>query len=294
MKLDFSHMKRLLIAIAFVAIVCVLAVVGYYWTRKEANNKELILYGNVDVRQVDIGFRVPGQVLELAFEEGDIVSQGTFMAKLDKAPYDNEARKAAANLQSIKVNLANAEKLLKRRQELIGIGGVSQEDVDNAEATRNELRANFRAEKAALAVALDNLAYTEAFAPTDGIILSRIREPGSVVRESDPVYTLSVCSPVWIRAFVDEPQLGKVYYGMDAEVFTDTKDGLVYKGKVGFISPVAEFTPKTVQTTELRTDLVYRLRVYVDNPDKVLKQGMPVTVKLKQENIGAGVNSSRE
>jgi len=190
--------------------------------------------------------------------------------------------------------LANAEKLLKRRQELIGIGGVSQEDVDNAEATRNELRANFRAEKAALAVALDNLAYTEAFAPTDGIILSRIREPGSVVRESDPVYTLSVCSPVWIRAFVDEPQLGKVYYGMDAEVFTDTKDGLVYKGKVGFISPVAEFTPKTVQTTELRTDLVYRLRVYVDNPDKVLKQGMPVTVKLKQENIGAGVNSSRE
>ena len=294
MKLDFSHMKRLLIAIAFVAIVCVLAVVGYYWTRKEANNKELILYGNVDVRQVDIGFRVPGQVLELAFEEGDIVSQGTLMAKLDKAPYDNEARKAAANLQSIKVNLANAEKLLKRRQELIGIGGVSQEDVDNAEATRNELRANFRAAKAALAVALDNLAYTEAFAPTDGIILSRIREPGSVVRESDPVYTLSVCSPVWIRAFVDEPQLGKVYYGMDAEVFTDTKDGLVYKGKVGFISPVAEFTPKTVQTTELRTDLVYRLRVYVDNPDKVLKQGMPVTVKLKQENIGAGVNSSRE
>lgn|SRR3990170_2043964 len=287
-------MKRLLIAIAFVAIVCVLAVVGYYWTRKEANNKELILYGNVDVRQVDIGFRVPGQVLELAFEEGDIVSQGTLMAKLDKAPYDNEARKAAANLQSIKVNLANAEKLLKRRQELIGIGGVSQEDVDNAEATRNELRANFRAAKAALAVALDNLAYTEAFAPTDGIILSRIREPGSVVRESDPVYTLSVCSPVWIRAFVDEPQLGKVYYGMDAEVFTDTKDGLVYKGKVGFISPVAEFTPKTVQTTELRTDLVYRLRVYVDNPDKVLKQGMPVTVKLKQENIGAGVNSSRE
>jgi len=74
-------MKRLLIAIAFVAIVCVLAVVGYYWTRKEANNKELILYGNVDVRQVDIGFRVPGQVLELAFEEGDIVSQGTLMAR---------------------------------------------------------------------------------------------------------------------------------------------------------------------------------------------------------------------
>jgi len=290
-------MKRVVIGVIFIAIVCVFAAVVYYLTRKEANNKELVLYGNVDVRQVDIGFRVPGQVLELAFEEGDLVSKGTLMAKLDKTPYDSEVRKSAANLQSIKFNLANAEKLLKRRQELIGIGGVSQEDVDNAEASRNELQANLRAAKAALTAALDNLSYTETFAPTDGIILSRIREPGSVVRETDPVYTLSVCSPVWIRAFVDEPHLGKVYYGMDAEVFTDTKGGPVYKGKVGFISPVAEFTPKTVQTTELRTDLVYRLRIYVDNPDKILKQGMPVTVKLKianQEKAGAGANSSQE
>jgi HlyD family secretion protein len=68
---------------------------------------------------------------------------------------------------------------------------------------------------------------------------------------------------------------------MDAEVFTDIKRGRTYSGKIGFISPVAEFTPKTVQTTELRTDLVYRLRIYVDNPDRELVQGMPVTVKLK-------------
>jgi HlyD family secretion protein len=132
-------------------------------------------------------------------------------------------------------------------------------------------------------VAKDNVSYTRAYAPTDGVILTRIREPGTVVNPANPVYTLSVTDPVWVRAFVDEPELGQVYYGMPAEVFTDVEKGKSYSGKVGFISPVSEFTPKTVETTQLRTDLVYRLRIYVDNPDRGLVQGMPVTVKLKKK-----------
>ena len=67
---------------------------------------------------------------------------------------------------------------------------------------------------------------------------------------------------------------------MEGYIYTDVKGASVYKGKIGFISPISEFTPKTVQTTELRTDLVYRLRFYVDNPDSILKQGMPVTIKI--------------
>jgi HlyD family secretion protein len=102
-----------------------------------------------------------------------------------------------------------------------------------------------------------------------------------VVNFGDPVYTLSILSPVWVRAYVSEPELGLIYPGMAAEVYTDTHGGPVYTGHIGFISPVAEFTPKTVETTKLRTDLVYRLRVYADNPDQGLRQGMPVTVKLK-------------
>lgn len=101
------------------------------------------------------------------------------------------------------------------------------------------------------------------------------------MQPSNPVYTLSVLSPIWIRAYINEPNLGRIAFGMEAQVYTDTKSGKVYKGKIGFISPVAEFTPKTVQTTDLRTDLVYRLRIYVEDPDHLLKQGMPVTVKLK-------------
>ncbi len=144
----------------------------------------------------------------------------------------------------------------------------------------NQLRGNLLTAESALAVAKDNLRYTEAFAPNEGIILSRVREPGSVVRETDVVYTVSLTNPIWIRAFVDEPNLGDIYYGQEAQVWTDSSKDKYYCGKIGFISPVAEFTPKTVETQQLRTDLVYRLRIYVDHPDANLKQGMPVTVKL--------------
>lgn len=274
-------MKRFLVPALLIILLSVLIVGAFLFFRPKENPNELMLYGNVDVRQVDIGFRVAGRVDQLFFEEGDFVTTGQLLAVLDKTPYDSQVRQAIANLESSKASFDNAEILLKRRQELIGVGGVSQEDLDNATATRDELLANLLQFKASLGVSLDNIAYTEAFAPTDGVILTRIREPGTVVNPGDPVYTISVSSPLWIRAFVDEPHLGDVYYGMTAEVYTDTKGGPSYTGKVGFISPVAEFTPKTVETTQLRTDLVYRLRIYVDNPDRILKQGMPVTVKLR-------------
>jgi HlyD family secretion protein len=276
-------MKRIIIFV-FVVLVLILVCVGLYFIfREKTNPNELVLYGNVDVRQVDIGFRVPGRVEELYYEEGDFVPKESLMAILDTSPYDSQISQAKANLESIRANLENAEILLSRRLQAVNIGGVSQEDVDNAHASRNELFADAYAAEAAITIALDNLSYTEVYAPTDGIILSRIREPGTVVNPADPVYTLSVCSPVWIRAYVAEPQLGLIYYGMDAEVYTDS--GKIYTGKIGFISPVAEFTPKTVETTQLRTDLVYRLRIYADNPDRYLKQGMPVTVKLHLQKV---------
>ncbi|MBX7065635.1 MAG: efflux RND transporter periplasmic adaptor subunit [Parachlamydiales bacterium] len=264
-------------------IGCILAAIlaTYFIFREKIQNSDLVLYGNVDVRLVDIGFRIPGRVEKLFFEEGDLVKEGQLLCILDKTPYDSEYNQAAANVKATMANLKLAEILLKRRKELIGIGGVSQEDVDSAQANYDQLVANLQLSEATLAVQKDNLTYTEVFAPTDGIILSRVREPGTVVNPGDPVYTLSVLSPVWIRAFVAEPDLGKIYYGMPAEILTDTKGAPVYKGQIGFISPMAEFTPKTVETTQLRTDLVYRLRIYAENPDWRLKQGMPVTVKLK-------------
>jgi HlyD family secretion protein len=270
--------KNILISIIILAFTVIIIVLidRAYDDKKGVGH--ITLYGNVDVRQVDIGFRVSGQVKQLIYEEGDKVPEGTLMCTMDDTPYDSQLKEALATAEANKVNLDNANVLLCRRLELIGIGAVSQEDLDNAGARRDQLAKDLEAAEANIEVAKDNLAYTKAYAPTNGIILTRIREPGTVVKPADPVYTLSVSSPVWIRAFVSEPELGKVYYGMPAEVYTDT--GRKYSGTVGFISPVAEFTPKTVESTQLRTDLVYRIRVYADNPDNQLVQGMPVTVKL--------------
>jgi HlyD family secretion protein len=275
-------MKKIIFITASIVVIIGIGIGLYSFFRVKKNPNELVLFGNVDVRQVDIGFRVPGRVAEVCFEEGDFVPEGSLMAVLEKSPYDSQIQEAEANLASILASLENADILLTRRELAVETGGVSWEEVDNAYASRSELLANYLSAEATLNIAIDNMNYTEVCAPTDGIILSRIREPGTVVNVAEPVYTLSVCSPVWIRAYVSEPDLGKIFYGMEAEIYTDS--GNVYTGQIGFISPVAEFTPKTVETTQLRTDLVYRLRVYADNPDRYLKQGMPVTVKLHVQN----------
>jgi HlyD family secretion protein len=167
--------------------------VFYHLNNTPKNTHELTLYGNVDVRQVDIGFRVPGQVMDLDFEEGDQVGEGDLMAVLDKTPYNSQVVQAQANVKAVMASFKNAEILLKRRLDLITVGGVSQEDLDNAKATRDELLANLLQAQAALKIAEDNLSYTEAYAPTDGIILTRIREPGTV--ESGDPCSRSVSSP---------------------------------------------------------------------------------------------------
>jgi HlyD family secretion protein len=268
--------------ILILLLLSILAGGAYYLGRYLENEKkqpnELILYGNIDVRQVDLGFRVPGRVQEMPFQEGDFIPANIFMAALDKRPYEDQKEQAAARVESMQANLVNAELILQRREQLKGTLAVSWEDYENARTSRDAAKASLKEAQAALALAITNLVDTEIFSPSNGSILTRIREPGSIVRESDPIYTLSLNSPIWVRAFVNEPQLGLIYFGMPAEVHTDT--GRIYQGHIGFISPVAEFTPKTVETNQLRTDLVYRLRVITENPDRYLLQGMPVTVKL--------------
>jgi HlyD family secretion protein len=114
-------------------------------------------------------------------------------------------------------------------------------------------------------------------------VLTRVREPGAIVAAGEPIVNLSLSSPVWVRAYIEEPDLGRIQAGMKATVSTDA--GRRYNGQIGFISPVAEFTPKAVETKSLRTSLVYRIRVIVDTPDDGLKQGMPVTVNLVLNGI---------
>lgn len=141
-------------------------------------------------------------------------------------------------------------------------------------------RAAVDAAAAALELAEIRLRDALLTAPQDGIVLTRAREAGAIVQAGQTVYTLSLVDPVWLRVYVDEPQLGRIKPGMAVRVRVDAVPDKEFSGRVGFISPAAEFTPKSVETMEVRTSLVYRLRVQVDDPDNVMRQGMPVTVTL--------------
>ena len=143
-----------------------------------------------------------------------------------------------------------------------------------------EARAALAQARAGLEIARRRLSDTELTTSAAGIIHSRVREPGAVVAPGEPVATLAVERPVWVRAYVSEPNLGRIEPGMAAEIVTDSRPERPYRGQVGFISPKAEFTPKSVETPELRTSLVYRVRIVVPEPDTGLRQGMPVTVHL--------------
>jgi HlyD family secretion protein len=159
-------------------------------------------------------------------------------------------------------------------QELsLAIQGPRDEDIAQA-------RAQLRASEAQLLLAQRRLAYTNLYAKERGVVNTRIVEPGAVVQANTPAYTLALTDPVWVRTYISEPDLGRVHSGVKAEILTDSNPGKPYEGWVGFVSPVAEFTPKTVETQELRTSLVYRARVYVKNADSGLRQGMPVTVRI--------------
>ncbi|MCL2716669.1 MAG: secretion protein HlyD [Alphaproteobacteria bacterium] len=324
--------KKTRIAIAAVVIV-VASVLGFGllgW--RNGTGGELKLYGNVDIRQVQLGFRVSGRIARALVDEGDLVKAGTLLARLDDKPFVDAlhsaeavvAQRAAAHdkmvagprvaeiglaraqLAEQQATLDNAERDYTRAARLLPSNSISQSVFDQANATRNaagarvegstnSLRlleegyrkedvaaaaADLSAAEAALSAARTQLEDTSLLAPADGVILSRVREPGAIISPSDVVYVLSLNQPVWVRAYVAETSLGRIHPGMAVAITNDTHPTKPYRGTVGFISPVAEFTPKSVETPDLRTDLVYRLRIVVSDPDPALRQGMPVTVHI--------------
>ena len=322
--------KRILI----VLVIATLAAIGYsIWTQvvEEENADSLTLYGNVDIREVELAFRVAGRMQSMRYDEGDTVGAGELLATLDPVPYQEaltvaEARVAQASAQVDKFKAgtrpqevararagvrqalaasSNADSEYKRISGLLETGATSVKARDAAKARRDEAAANlasarealalaqegFRAEdiaaaeadmaaaKAQQSIAETQLEDTKLVAPSDGTLISRLREPGSMLAAGAPVYSLSLRDPIYVRAYVDEPHLGRLAPGARVTVTTDSSD-TVYEGTIGFISPRAEFTPRSVETTELRTDLVYRLRIVIAKGDEGLRQGMPVTVRV--------------
>ncbi len=241
---------------------------------------------------------------DLARARGQAAAQSALLAELTNGSRPEEIEQARAQVADYQAALVNARISFRREQHMVAAGASSHANVDLAQANLQETearlasakaglalavkgprreridaaRAQLEQAKAAVALAEQRMTDTTLTAPEDGVILARVREPGTIVGVGDPVYTVVFTHPTWVRAYVAEPNLDRVRPGAKAEVRTD--GGRVYHGLVGYVSPLAEFTPKTVQTPEQRPDLVYRLRLVVEDADLCLRQGMPVTVRL--------------
>ncbi|MBQ9271890.1 MAG: efflux RND transporter periplasmic adaptor subunit [Alphaproteobacteria bacterium] len=270
-------MKKLLFLLAIVLIGGSI----YYWHHSPQKLQPLILYGNIDIRQVNTAFRVGGRLQKMNFEEGAIVHKGDVLATLDNDTYINAQNQAMAKLAQASAALKNAKLLNKRKQALCKTQNASQQDCDNAQANEEIAAADMEYAKSSVDVAQTALDDTILKAPADGVVLIRILEPGTMISVGVPVYTISLSNKMWARAYIKETELGRIKLGTPVEIYTDSSNK-IYNGHIGFISSTAEFTPKNIETASLRTDLVYRLRIVIDDADDFLKQGMPVTIKLAE------------
>ncbi|MFU0911666.1 secretion protein HlyD [Kluyvera intermedia] len=327
-------MKKPVALILAVAVLVALIGGGTWWYQSLQNNG-LTLYGNVDIRTVNMSFRVGGRLQSLNVDEGDAIKRGQTLGQLDKAPYENALMQAKANVAtaqaqydlmmagyraeeiaqaSAAVKQAQAaydyaQSFLQRQQGLWNSRTVSANDLANARSSRDQAfatlksaqdklsqyragnrpqeiaqaKANLEQAQAQLAQSTLDLHDTVLTAPSDGTLLTRAVEPGSMLSAGSTVMTLSLTHPVWVRAYVDEKNLNQAQPGREILLYTDGRPDKPYHGKIGFVSPTAEFTPKTVETPDLRTDLVYRLRIIVTDADDSLRQGMPVTLSFSGE-----------
>lgn len=286
------HKKFLLIG----AIVCTfMAGCFYFSNRNTLNNSKLTLYGNIEIRQVNLSFQVPGKIEKMLKEEGDTVSAGETIALLDDKDYQANYAVAVASVAQTKAIAADTKLKYERSKSLLAKKAIPQQSFDSAKFTYEQACANYQAALAQESLTKNQLLYTKLVAPEEGIVTVRVAEPGTTVAATQTVFTLSKNKPMWIRAFVNETELGNIKHGMKAIIQTDTKNpntGMKrnYVGHIGYISPIAEFTPKSVQSTDIRTSLVYRIHVYVDDVDDFLRQGMPTTVVIDLTANGKNSN----
>ena len=314
-----------------------LAAAGITWwlTHRHAASDEIVLYGNVDLREVDLAFNDSQRIAEVLVQEGDRVRKGQVLALLDtsrlrpqleqaEAQADSQAAvvqrlrngsrpqevaQARANLALAQADARQAQdNYLRIRQVFRSSSGraVSRQDLDNAKAQSDVSQARVAVNRKALELAVigprkEDIAQAQAMlaadranvalleqevadatlkAPLDAVVRSRIAEPGDMASPQKTAFTLAITDPKWVRAYVSEKQLGLVHSGMTASVQVDSFPNRRFDGWVGFISPVAEFTPKTVETPDLRSSLVYQVRVFVKDPGDDLRLGMPATAYL--------------
>jgi HlyD family secretion protein len=344
---SFMDRYKTLLIVGLVIVVAIAAGFGLGRLGKSADKDQdrLVLYGNVDLRQVDLAFNDSERIAEVLVQEGAKVTRGQILARLDTSRLEPESAaaeavveaqqsvveklhhgsrpqeiaQAAANVASAKADKINAQQQWTRLAALTTLTtgrAISEQDLESAKAALDSAQARLtvaqksldlsrigprkedvaqgeaqlRADRSQLELSRRQLADSELVAPCDAIVRSRFLEPGEMVSPQRPVLSLAITDPKWVRAYLSETDLGKVRNGMRASIITDSFPGRALSGWVGFIASVAEFTPKSVQTAELRSSLVYEIRVFVQDPQDEMRLGMPATVFLE---LAPGARSKR-
>jgi len=241
--------------------------------------------------------------------QAEVEIQEQAALRLRNGSRPEEVAQAQAQVAAAQADYDLAAQQLKRLRGIAaqtGGRGVSQQDIDAAasrtrvaqaqlESQRKALQlartgpreediaqaqGQLKAARAQLALLAHRIAQAELKAPQDAIVRARLLEPGDMASPQRPAYTLAIATPKWVRAYVNEARLGRIQSGMKASVTTDSHPDDPIEGTIGYISSVAEFTPKSVQTEELRTSLVYEIRILVQDPQNRLRLGMPATVVI--------------
>jgi HlyD family secretion protein len=251
--------------------------------------------------------------------EARIASQKAVIERLDNGTRPEEIAQARAHVEAAEVELATAAREYDRKKSLVAVNAVSVSEFDKTTAVRDTAAARLKVQKSELELALAGpraedraearaalaslvaqralrqreLADAELHSPVSGIVRNRILEPGEMAAPGTPAVTVAVTDPKWVRAYVVETDLGKAKPGTAAAITVDAYPGREFAGWIGYVSPVSEFTPKNVETTELRTSLMYEVRVFFRDPNDELRLGMPATIALKPGVAPATAKSSR-
>lgn len=277
--MSIMNKKKIVFIVCFLKAVAV-CFFGYKFLF--SNGNDIILNGNVEIQDVNLSFRVAGRVKSINVEEGAEVKKGDLLASLDKDIFEAKLKYSKAQMEGEIVNLKNAEKNYKRNVDLLKKKSISEKVYDSSK-TDYEVALS-KANSAKAAFEYTNIDYKDAnlSSPVDGIVLTRNTECGEMVSSGSVVFSIMPKTQTRIKTFANEEILSKIKHGDVVYVNIETMPEKKFVGHIGFISSEAEFTPKNIETKELRTSLVYRIRVIVDEAAPELKQGMPVTVSYNK------------
>jgi HlyD family secretion protein len=272
--------KRL--AIAAIVLVLGITAVAYYRYGNTREQGGLALSGNVEVTEVNVGFKIPGRVSELYTDEGKTVREGQKIASLDSAEYESLVNQGRASVRNAEAQLEKAKNDYERYGRLFKESVVSPQQMEAAKTAFDVATSQLELTRAALRTAEVRLRDSVIVSPLSGVVLRKYVEEGETVSAGTPVFTIGDLDDPWIKVYVKEDKLGLVKLGQKAEVSVDTFPSKKYEGTITFISSEAEFTPKNVQTREERVKLVFGVKVSVKNQNNELKPGMPADVRIIQ------------